>query len=150
MKYLMKLKSFTESKTYIKTYEELKYTQEHQKLVNKLRYALNKVFGNNRCGVYKVKYLISNANKDLSLYTPDYIDYTGSTMLFSIYTPTETNDLEKLKKEKFNKIANEIGLTKELPSLTGDSFIGTEEQMTELIDRLKDIMVEVDADKYNL
>lgn len=71
-------------------------------------------------------------------------------MLFGIYIPEEmlSDPLEKIKLEKFKKIANEIELIKEYP--TSNCYVGDTEQMTELISRLKRINIELSIDKFNI
>jgi len=134
---------------YIKTYDALQYSEENKKFVNKLRYSLNKVFAdknnNISCGVEKVKYLKADTEQ---YYTSNYIDYTGNTMLYSIYVTDGILPSEKIKVEKYKKIANEIGLLKEYP--TSNMYIGSEEKMIELINRLKNINTEIEIDKYNI
>ena len=131
---------------FIKSYEELKYTPEHKRLVARLRYSLNKIFGKNSCGISKVRYLKADQNYS---YTSDYAEYTGSTMLFSIYISNGfVDDNKNETRKKFDKIAKEIGLVKEYD--TSLSFYGTQEQMEILLDKLKWIIIEVDADRYNI
>lgn len=130
---------------YIQTYEELKYTKYHIKLIAKVRYALNKYFGKKCCGVSKVRYDPFTKNYEL---TP----YNGNTMLFDISLPsylrTDIEDYD-LKIKYFSELAKKLNLTKEYETLNTD-YILTEEQMEELLKNIPHIKMEIDMVKYNI
>lgn len=133
---------------YIKLFEEIKYTPEHKKLIQQLRYRLNKFFGSNCCGVSKARFVPVISYSRYS--AQEYLPYTGSTMLFDICVPgsfysDDIPDYENKIKEYVN-LANEIGLTK----IYDYEHYATEEQMKELISRMKYIEEYVIAKKYNL
>ena len=65
-------------------YKEVKYTAEQKKLITQLRYRINKYFGQNCCGVSKVRYVLRQKYG----YSTEWLPYTGSTMLFSVYLPS--------------------------------------------------------------
>lgn len=149
MKYL-KLINGVDIQTKFELFEEIKYTPEHKKLIQQLRYRLNKFFGKNCCGVSKLRFLPVNSFSRYS--SQEYLPYTGSTMLFSIYVPShiygdQILDYEN-KIEEYVKMANEIGLSKE--TNYDERFCATEEQMKELISRMRYIEEYVIAKKYNL
>jgi hypothetical protein len=136
---------------YIKLFEELKYTPEHKKLIQQLRYKLNKFFGRNCCGVTKLRFL------PVQIYSryaaQEYLPYTGSTMLFSIYVPSHIYSDQisdyNIKIEEYISLVKDIGLIKEY-DLSDTKYYATEDQMRELISRMKYMEVEVAAKKYNI
>ena len=136
---------------YLKLFEEIKYTPEHIKLISQLRYKLNKFFGKNCCGVSKVRYTPKHTHSGVYGSTT-YEPYTGSTMLFSIYVPSFIvsdsiiNYEEKIK--LFSKVAKDVGLKQE--EFDDSHYHATEEQMKELIFKMKYIDVIDDINKYNL
>ena len=123
--------------TNFKIFEKINYTSEQLQLMRKLRYTLNKAF-DCKCGVGNATHVVSN---DYPYY---YIPYSGETILFEIYIPGIQYSL--LDKDMiFKKITKEIGLMND-----GSIYIGTKEQMEELIFRLKYIDTIKDTEKYNL
>lgn len=135
---------------YIKTYEEIKYTPEHKKLIQQVRYRLNKYFGRNCCGVAKHR---GDFKKHYNSMFPKYIQYTGSTMLFDINLPSLVvsqginNYDEKIK--NFQKFAKKLGLNGRYETIDTD-YVATEEQMKEIISQSRYIDLLSDVEKYNL
>lgn len=128
-------------------YKEVKYTAEHKKLITQLRYRINRYFGQNCCGVSKVRYVVRNKYG----YSLKYEPYTGTTMLFNIYFPSYImgEDIPNYneKMENLREVLKEIGMPLEL----NDSNIEiTEEQMKELISKMQYIEDYMMAKKYNL
>lgn len=131
---------------YIKTYEELKYSQDDIKLIRKLRYNLNKVFGKNCCGVSKVRSIKGPITYNRYTSNEEWVEYTGTTMLFDIFLPRTTDDRTL---EIFKKYAVKSGLEKQY-DFDDNSYIGTYEQMTEFLKYLPYIKMEADMVKYNI
>ena len=129
---------------YIKTYEELKYSKDDIKLISKLRYQLNKLFYN-KCGVSKVRHIKVPAIYNRYNYGSEWVEYTGTTMLFHIGISSQEN---KLILDIFKKYADKIGLTKEYDF--SESYQGTYQQMEELLKNIPHIKMEVDMVKYNI
>jgi hypothetical protein len=128
---------------YIQLFEEVKYTTEHKKLISTVRYYLTKFFGKN-VGVSKVRSIRNRYG--------NYDDYNGPEMLFDIYVGSlylsdePENYEEKLK--FFSEIMVELGFSKSEPYDVRYSV--NEEQMKQIINRIKFLQVEFDARKYNL
>ena len=142
MKYILFKETFEDAR-----YKEVKYTPEQKKLITQLRYRINRYFGENCCGVTKVRYVVKNKYGSSLKYEP----YTGTTMLFSVYFPSYimgdhiTNYNEKM--ENLREVLKELGM----PLGMNDSTIEiTEEQMRELILKMQYIEDYIIAKKYNL
>lgn len=133
---------------YIKTLEELKYNEEHIKLIRKLRYVLGKIFEKNCCGVSKVRY-IENPDKQFkhSYSYQDYVKYDDDVMLFNIFIPDKIKNSNVEKFNIFKKHCDDVGLKNERYET---DFIGTYEQMLELLNKIKYINIEIYSNKYNL
>ena len=130
--------------TQFKIFEEFKYTPEHLKLISQLRYALKKALGEG-CGISKTRSLrIGDTVSRYNNYQPKYVTYTGETMMFSVYVPALKYD-DSEKAESYKKIIKEIGLIE-----SGSAYAGTEEQMRELLFKIKYIYLMGDTQKYNL
>jgi hypothetical protein len=141
MKYIKLFEQYTEK------YKEVKYTPEQKKLITQLRYRINKYFGQNCCGVFKVRYIAKNKYG----YPLKYEPYSGSTMLFNIYFPNfiagEHIPNYNEKMENLREVLKEIGM----PLGINDTNLDvTEEQMEELISKLQYIEDYIIAKKYNL
>ena len=123
---------------YIKRYSEKEFppaNTEEKLLMQKLRYALNKFWKPEGCGVSK------NRTEDFKKYK------------FTIYTPSyiriDSVPNYELKSKYFVNLMLEVGAQKKYE---GDNshFNVTKEQIIELISKIKYLDVSIDAEKYNI
>ena len=124
--------------TKFEIFEEIKYTTEHIQLIRKLRYLLNKNFKHG-CGVSKIRTM------DFGVASHVPSPYTG-VILFNIFIRDLFYDDNNEKCINFKKIADEVGLIYD----GFYDYAATEEQMKELIFKLKYIDYVGDTEKYNL